>query len=66
MVERAVATEAGFSIARALILLRCIELLFSHVGHVGMLAEIREIFAKIDRLLGTAAQQSCLIAGFME
>jgi hypothetical protein len=66
MLERAVATEASFGLARALILLRCLELVYLHVGHFGMLAAVREIFKQMERLLKSAAQRSCLVAGLVD
>jgi hypothetical protein len=56
ILERAVAAQASFSIARALIMLRCVELLYTHVSCVGVLAAVREIFARMKQLLKSAAQ----------
>jgi hypothetical protein len=55
VLERAVAAQASFSIARALILLRCVELVYIHVSCVRVLAAIREIFARMNQLLKPAA-----------
>ena len=66
ILERAVAAQASFSIARALILLRCVELAHIHVSYVGVLPAVRKIFAWMKQLLKSAAQESCLATGLVE
>ena len=64
--EHAVAEETSFSVARALILVRCVELVYLHVGQDEALEAVRGVFAGMEQMMKSACQESCLVAGLAE
>jgi hypothetical protein len=66
MLKRTVAAQANVSIARALILLRCLELVYVHVSCARILMALGEMFAQMQEPLKLAVQESCLVAGLVE
>lgn len=56
--------EVEFNVARSLVLLRCLELVYLHVhDHAAMLMVVREVFDKLGEKIAGVMQHSCLVAG---